>query len=273
MSATEPNPAAAWDPTVDLDQLLDALALERIDPDCYRANYVIDDPKPLYGGQVMAQCLIAACRTVDDERLPHSLHGYFVRGGAAHEPVLLHVARDFDGRSFASRRVIAKQNGAVVFSCTLSFAKHSDGPERQMAQSPGWDPGQLHEFPSGRLQSMQMRALAPFELGQRLPRQFAARFTADLGDDPVLHLAALAYLSDTSSGLADIQGQDVGYLSSIDHAVWLHQVPDMTQWHLVELEPRRTGSGRGLFTGGIFDESGQLVASTAQESLFRYRRR
>ncbi|WP_106848582.1 acyl-CoA thioesterase II [Blastococcus sp. Marseille-P5729] len=272
VSSTEPNPAAAWDPTVDLNDLLEAFTLERIDPDCYRANYVVDDPKPLYGGQVVAQCLIAACRTVDDDRLPHSLHGYFLRGGAAQEPVLLHVSRDFDGRSFASRRVVAKQDGKVVFSCTMSFARQSDGPDHQTAESPGWDVERLHEFPSGRLQSMQMRALVPFELGQRLPRKFAARFTADLGDDPVLHLASLAYLSDTSSGLAEIQGKDVGYLSSIDHSVWLHQIPDMTQWHLVELEPRCTGAGRGLFTGGIFDQAGRLIASTAQESLFRYRR-
>lgn len=265
------NPEAIWDASVDLDELVDVLTLERIDPDLYRAAYVVDDARPLYGGQVMAQCLVAACRTVDHDRLPHSLHGSFLRGGSAHEPVVLHVMRDFDGRSFSSRRVIAKQEGSVIFSCSLSFARAADGPEHQAAETPGWDVERMHEFPSGRLQSMQLRSLQPYAEGQRLPRQFAARFTADLGDDPVLQLAALAYLSDTSSGLADIQGEDVGYLASLDHAVWLHAVPDLRDWHLVDLEPRRTGARRGLFTGGIFDAGGRLVASTAQESLFRYR--
>ena len=266
------NPAAVWDPTVDLDDLLEVLTLERLDPDCYRAGYVVDDPRPLYGGQVMAQCLVAACQTVDDGRLPHSLHGYFLRGGSSREPVLLHVARDFDGRSFASRRVIAKQSGSVIFSCTLSFSLPAAGPENEMVQPPAWDLDVMHDFPTGRLQSMKMRSLEPYVQGQRLPRQFAARFAADLGTDPVVQLAALAYLSDTSSGLADIQGPDVGYLSSIDHAVWLHSVPDLRDWHLVQLDPRHTGAGRGMFTGGIFDGAGHLVASTAQESLFRYRR-
>lgn len=269
------NPAAIWDTSIDLNELDDVLTLDSLGTDRFRAPYTFDDPRPLYGGQVLAQSLLAATKTVDGERMPHSMHGYFLRGGSSREPVQIDIARDFDGRSFASRRVIATQGESVIFSGSLSFAVTMDGPDHQHPTSPGWDPAQLHDFPSGRLQSMELRALTPYAEGLRLPREFAARFTADLGDlgdDPTLQLAALAYLSDVSSGLADVQGPDVDYLASIDHAVWFHQVPDLREWHLVELEPRRTGAGRGLFSGGIFDAAGNLVASTMQESLFRYRR-
>ncbi|GAB3300699.1 acyl-CoA thioesterase II [Epidermidibacterium keratini] len=257
-----------------LDHLADLFALETIDTGLYRSTYLFTEERPLYGGQVAAQALVAAARTAPEGRTPHSMHCYFLRGGDPAKQVVFHVANDFDGGSFSSRRVIAVQEGKVIFNCTVSFHAENEGPENQMVDPVEIGrPEDLDVFESGRLHSVEMRE-APNEGPMRTwPQNFWARTTAELGTDPVLNAAALVYLTDGGSGLVKVRTPEVGFLSTIDHTVWIHRIPDMSQWHLFNYLPRRTGGGRGLFTGSVFDGDGYLVASFSQECLFRYQRK
>jgi acyl-CoA thioesterase-2 len=116
--------------------LLDLLALEKLDRDLFRATTVFDDPFPLYGGQVAAQALHAAGLTVPEDRLPHSLHGYYLRGGNAARPTLFRVYRDRDGRSFSARRVVAVQDGEVIFNMSASFHSLEKGLDQQIDPEP-----------------------------------------------------------------------------------------------------------------------------------------
>lgn len=256
------------------DSLREILDLEQIDRGLYRSTHLFEERFPLYGGQVAAQAILAASCTVDDDRRPHSMHCYFLRGGNPAKHVVFHVAADFDGGSFSSRRVIAVQEGEVIFNCTVSFHKHNEGPELQLVEAePIGEPDECESFDTGRLHSMEMKKEPNRENPHgNWPKDFLARITCDLGDDPHMHAAGLLYLTDAGSGLADIRVPEIGFLSTIDHTVWLHRIPDITQWHLFNYRPRRTGGGRGLYTGSVFDSDGYLVATVAQECLFRYQR-
>src|SRR5919202_5825385 len=120
--------------------VLDVLDLEELDRDLYRSTLVFDDPFPLYGGQVAAQALRAAGPTVPEGRLPHSLHGYFLRSGNARRPAIFRVDRDRDGRSFSARRVVAVQGGEVVFNMSASFAAPGRGPDLRVQPEAAAEP-------------------------------------------------------------------------------------------------------------------------------------
>lgn len=276
MSRRNLRNSASFDASLDFNELDEVLHLEKIDPWIYRSVHVYDEEKPLFGGQVIAQAVLAAAATTVPERRIHSLHCYFLRAGTPSEPIVYHVEADRDGGSFSNRRVVARQNGVVIFNASMSLQSATEGPEHELFEPDeliGPDDDRLHDWPTGRLQSVQMRGFEEYQPGARLPRRFYARFTADLGEDALLHTAALGYLTDVSNGFAEVVNDQVGYLSTIDHVAWLHRQSDMREWHLVELHPRQIGSGRGLFTGGIFDTAGNLVASTYQESLYRWARK
>ena len=253
--------------------LLDLLALERIDRDLYRTTAVFADRWPLYGGQVAAQALRAAGSTVDDERLPHSLHGYFLRPGDASQPTVLHVHRDRDGRSFSARRVVAVQDGDVIFNMAASFHRSEGGPDAVEVRLPDvaapqecepWDIPRLFSF-EGRTPQQ------PYD-GTRFPTRFWARCTVPL-DSPLLQACALTYLSDIGSGLMAFETDDQRSSASLDHAVWFHRAVRADEWVLNEMVPHTVSGGRGWYTGSLFTTDGTLVASLAQESLFRARRR
>lgn len=114
----------------------EVMALEEIEPDLFRANFVYDDAYRLYGGQVAAQALLAAGRTVDPDRQPHSLHGYFLRSGQCELPTVFEVHRDRDGRSYSARRVVARQGGKAIFTSVMSFAVADDGADNQVLDMP-----------------------------------------------------------------------------------------------------------------------------------------
>jgi len=256
------------------DSLRQILDLETIDKGLYRSTHLFEERFPLYGGQVAAQAILAAGRTVGDDRRPHSMHCYFLRGGDPAKHVVFHVAADFDGGSFSSRRVIAVQEGEVIFNCTVSFHKANEGPETQLVDAePIGAPEQLRDWDARRLHSIAMKEPNRDNPNNFWPKDFLARVTVDLGEDPMMHAAGLLYLTDAGSGLSEIRVKEVGFLSTIDHTVWLHRIPDIRQWHLFNYRPRRTGGGRGLYTGSVFDMDGYLVATVAQECLFRYQRR
>jgi acyl-CoA thioesterase-2 len=251
--------------------LLDVLTLERIDANLYRSAVVFDDQFGLYGGQVAAQALRAAAETVDPERHPHSLHGYFLSRGDPTYPVLLTVHRDRDGRSYSNRRVIAVQNGNVIFNLAASFHVVEDGYDYQAHQAPDvTGPEDLPAFKlHTRMLGIDIRMPEQAVEGQTWPSRVWMRSLEKLSDD-TLHACALTYVSDMFTGLASVRGiADVGIITSLDHAVWFYRRVAMDDWVLMDLQPESTAGGRGMYTGRIFSKDGKLAAGIAQESLFR----
>ncbi len=252
---------------------LQMLEIEEIDRDLYRAGFVAEDEHRLYGGQVAAQALRAAGATVEPGRIPHSLHGYFLRAGDPTRPTVLVVHRDRDGRSYSARRVEAIQDAEVIFSMASSFQVPEDDREEQRHEMPTVEPpeaGEPLEFP--RLIAFEGRMVAqPFPAAP-WPTRFWARATDALGDDTLTQACALTYLSDISSGSAPFTDETSMPGASLDHAVWFHRPARMEEWTLTDLEPQILAGGRSWYSGTIYDRAGRVVASTVQECLFRTRR-
>jgi acyl-CoA thioesterase-2 len=252
--------------------ILDLLNLEYIEENLYRSCVLSDAQRPrLFGGQVAAQALYAAGLTVPPGRLPHSLHGYFLRQGSPLRPTVFQVERDRDGYSFSARRVVAIQNGEVIFNMATSFAEPRPGPDLDAEPAPEvpapetvpvWARHSHHasfEFRSGQTE----------QDGYRFPSKFWIRCTADLADDPLLNAAVLTYTSDISSGLIDFESDDGQSGPSVDHSVWFHRPARMDEWTWLDLDPQTAAAGRGLYTGAVYSQSGTRVATIAQEALFR----
>jgi acyl-CoA thioesterase-2 len=246
------------------------LALERIEDNLFRSITVSDEPSGLYGGQVAAQALRAAAATVTSDRHPHSLHGYFLSRGDSSRRVLLTVHRDRDGGSYSNRRVIAIQNGVVIFNMVASFHVLEAGQDYQAHQLPEI-PGP-EELPDSdimtRLRGVDIREPPQPAPGQQRPSRVWLRSRAALTDD-TLQACALTYVSDMFSGLTRVPGGRAGPLTSIDHAVWIYRKVALDDWVLMDLEPQSTAGGRGMYTGRIFSRDGVLAAGIAQETLFR----
>ena len=184
------------------DDLGALLTLERVDRDLFRGRNANSGPRQtLYGGQVAAQCLVAAGGHGWADRLPHSLHGYFLRAGRSDLPVILEVDRDRDGRSFSARHVVAMQEGEVIFSMVTSFHTESEGggvfdaaprrdvPEPDAMRRGGWNP------------LLEVREVTPTDFLKGVFSDCVwVRSATALGDDPLLHRAALTYLSDIGTG-------------------------------------------------------------------------
>ncbi len=282
-----------------LTGLLAQLDLEDLDVDLFRGTGPHDGRPRIFGGLVAAQSLVAACRTVDG-RAAHSLHGYFLREGDTSVPVIYHVDRIRDGRSFATRRVVAKQHGKAIFNMAISFQAAEEGLEHQAAM-PDAPPPESVPTNEERLRSYKERSNHPaldflllldrpiqrrevdhVDLLDPRPRSGIQRtwFRADgsLGDDPVIHQAILAYASD--HGLLEASFTEHGHsfltekliIASLDHSIWFHEPFRTDQWMLYVTESPRTSGGRGLNFGRIYTRAGALVASVAQEGLMRNRR-
>jgi acyl-CoA thioesterase-2 len=276
--------------------LLDLLDLEPIDRDLYRGARDTEAHGRIFGGQVVAQALMAAAGSVEDARRPHSLHAYFVRPGDDAKPVIYQVERDRDGGSFSNRRVIASQNGETILNMIASFHIEEEGLSHQepMPDVPGPDDlrtdqeiaPELTHLPEG------FRAFMARERGVELKRvsldalfgkktdpvqHMWFRLKADRPKNDAVNRAVLAYASDfallgtamlphglhwTAKGLRS---------ASIDHAVWFHDVVDASAWHLYTMDSGWSGGARGFSRGRIFHQDGRLVASTAQEGLIRFK--
>jgi len=252
--------------------ILDLLNLEYIEENLYRSCVLSDAQRPrLYGGQVAAQALYAAGQTVPAGRLPHSLHGYFLREGSPLRPTVFQVERDRDGRSFSARRVVAIQNGEVIFNMASSFAEPRPGPDLDAEPAPA-APAPLtvpiwarHSHQT----SFEFRSAQTEQGGFRFPSKFWIRCTADLADDPLLHAAVLTYISDISSGLVGFESEGGESGPSVDHAVSFHRPARMDQWTWQDLVPQTAAAGRGLYTGALYSQAGARLATIAQETLFR----
>jgi acyl-CoA thioesterase-2 len=262
----------------DVAELLQVLDLEELDRDIFRGlNPSGGNRRPrLFGGQVAAQAARAASLTVDDDRQIHSLHGYFLRGGQADRPTILHVDRDRDGRSFSARRVTARQDGEVIMSLLVSFHVDEDGPEYEAHGLPEGVPmPEDVDPPSGTFPHVSVLDLRITGTGRPRgawigpPHQFWARARGPLPDDQLLHACVLTYLSDVGTGLEKVDLEESWWGPSLDHSVWFHRPARLDDWVLVDLVPGAASGARGFYTGMVYDRAGRLLAHIAQEHVMR----
>jgi acyl-CoA thioesterase-2 len=251
------------------EDLASVLTLERVDRDLFRARNANYGPRQtLYGGQVAAQCLIAAAATVEPGRLPHSFHGYFLRAGRVDLPVILEVDRDRDGRSFSARHVVAVQEGEVIFSMVTSFQVERDSNYFDDAPRRDAPP------PEGRARQPWSTVL---DVREVTPTDFLRGVFSDclwvrsgtpLSDDPLIHRAGLAFLSDLGTGFGQLDRSLVGRGGpSIDHSMWFQEDIRADDWVLVDLRPVKARSARGTYHGSMRDREGRLGATLYQEQL------
>ena len=259
--------------TPDLASLLE---LEALDRDLFRGQ---NEPGArerlsLYGGQVAAQALQAAGETGPPDRLPHSLHGYFLRPGHTDRPVIFHVDRDRDGGSFSARHVRAVQDGEVIFSMLASFHERREAATLDVVETlGGTPPDALPTRPSPSPSLIEVREVTPTRItgGQiRHSDRLWVRATAPLPDDPLVHACALTYVSDLGSGFGqvDVPGLAAGG-PSIDHGLWFHEAVRADEWMLLELRPMKAGGARGVYSGSLRSQDGRLGALIMQEMLLR----
>jgi acyl-CoA thioesterase-2 len=278
-----------------LDELLGLLDLEEIELNIFRGRNEPGRLGRLFGGQVAAQSLVAAGRTVEGPPA-HSLHGYFLRPGDPAIPVLYSVDRIRDGRSFTTRRVVAIQHGKAIFNMSVSFHQPEEGYEHQAAMPAAPDPDEVPTWRE-RLAAMwdrvpeEVRAWAPrprpIELrhvhlptylggeASREPGQVWLRAARRLPDDGLLHQSILTYASDISllDNIVRPHGRKgpLGPLmmASLDHAVWFHRPLRVDEWLLYAQDSPAAFGARGFARGELFTREGRLVASVAQEGLMR----
>ena len=283
-----------------LSRLLALLDLEKIEENVFRGVSPPERMQRVFGGQVLAQALVAAMRTVPDERACHSFHAYFLRPGDPKVPILYEVDRSRDGASFSARRVVAIQHGAQIFILAASFQEAQDGFEHQAQMPIVPDPESLEDDQQVLLRdstlSPAMRAWVsqerPFETRAVLGRgpfdaagDRPARAPIDhiwlrargrLADDPNLHRVLLAFVSDMS--LLDTallpHGKSIFskvQVASLDHAMWFHRPFRADDWLLYVQDSPSASGARGFNRGAVYRRDGVLVASVAQEGLIRPR--
>ncbi|MFC6880604.1 MULTISPECIES: acyl-CoA thioesterase [Actinomadura] len=253
-------------------------ALTPLDEDTFTVTAPSIGRERLFGGQVAGQSLRAACLTVGAERPAHSLHAYFIRPGVPDEPVLFQVARVRDGRTFSTRHVTAAQGGKPIFELIASFHDPEPGRDWSPPAPPGVPPPDelepmglpsLFRHPHG----FDIRLVAPPRPdGFPITHPFWVRFEEPLGDDPGLHAALIAYVSDmavVSSIIAPGSRGRLGTAVSLDHAMWFHRPARADRWLLYSVDPVTNSGARGLGLGTMRTEDGVLVASIAQEALLR----
>lgn len=282
-----------------LTELVQLLALERLEEDLFRGQSQDIGSGRVYGGQVLGQALSAAVQTLPPERLVHSLHAYFLRPGDVRRPIVYDVDRIRDGSSFTTRRVVAIQGGKAIFTLAASFQavepgfEHQDPmPEVPPPEAVPTDQELLAPLLSRLPKPLYDRARAerPFEhrpldpdsdifLPERRPPRRAAWFraVARLPDEPALHHYLLAYASDFGFVTTALRPHGVTWLApgmqvaSLDHAMWFHRPFRVDEWLLYDVESPTAFGARGLVRGRIFSQDGRLVATTAQEGLIRQR--
>ena len=277
-------------------QLLELLDIEQLEVDLFRGiGSGGETTTRIFGGHVIAQALMAAYRTVSD-RMCHSLHAYFIRPGDPSIPVIYQVDRARDGGSFTTRRVVAIQHGKQIFNLSASFHVVEDGwdyqhqmpdvkgPEHWLDRPDLREPyiqriPERHRDDFLRERPIEIREVDPrdlFEPEKTSDKNYLwFRMEAAKGQSPIMQQCLLAYASDMNllgsslrpHGLTWFQGKVM--TASLDHAMWFHAPIDFSEWHLYELDAPFTGGARGFNRGLIYNQNGQLAATTAQEGLMR----
>jgi acyl-CoA thioesterase-2 len=273
-----------------LDALVDLLDLEQLEVNLFRGVSPPQSPTRVFGGQVAAQALVAAGRTVPADREVHSLHAYFIRPGDPRVPIVYEAERVRDGRSFTTRRVLAIQHGEAIFSLSASFQVQEQGlehtePAPEGVPAPETLPDLGERVRDGRGVGWMSRIPRPIDMrfvtepvwspdrtgAVEGPSQVWMRADGTLPDDRLLHVCLLTYASDLTllgSVIARHDQQQV-QMASLDHAMWFHRPFRADEWLLYTCySPTATGS-RGLATGRFTTRDGTLVATTVQEGLVR----
>ncbi len=280
------------------EQLLELLDLETIDVNLFRGIQPNTMLQRVFGGQVAAQSLVAGARTVDAPLSVHSLHSYFLRPGDPAVPIVYDVERMRDGRSFSTRRIVARQHGRPIYFMTASFQVPEEGFEHQdvmpAVPSPedSMDVAELFRQESPKRAEewltewavLEMRAVGDSRQGGQLPNdehpahsRLWMRISGKLDDDELTHRAAFTYASDmTLLGSALVpHGVPISspkvQSASLDHTVWFHRPFRADEWWLYDQVSPSASGARGLGIGRVFAQDGRLVATVAQEGLIRPR--
>ncbi|MBK6487365.1 MAG: acyl-CoA thioesterase II [Gemmatimonadetes bacterium] len=284
--------------TAPIDELLALLALEPLEVNIYRGRNRDLGTGRVFGGQVFAQALVAARRTVEGEREAHSVHAYFILPGDLAAPIVYFVDRLRDGNSFSTRRVTAIQHGQAIFNLSASFHLDEPGMEHQLEMPEVAPPEslapelQLIREMADRIPESLRPVLTqdrPIDFRPVLPsdpfrgevrpatRQVWFRAIAPLPDDTLTHQAVLAYASDYGMLPTALQPHGVPFrsrslqIASLDHALWMHRRFRADEWLLYSVDSPAAAGARGFVRGSIFTRDGSLVASVAQEGLMRLR--
>jgi acyl-CoA thioesterase-2 len=278
-----------------IESLLTTLDLEQLEHNLYRGRSPQVGWQRVFGGQVIGQSLVAAARTIEG-RLAHSLHAYFMREGDPAVPIIYQVDRIRDGKSFATRRVVAIQHGQAIFSMSASFQIEEPGLDHQIPMPQVPPP---EELPSeAEVQSAYVDAVPeevrrywqrprPIEIRRVDLRHFLSRdklapeqavwirATGMLPNDPTIHRAVLAYASDMTLLDTSLFAHGRGIFdhdiraASLDHAMWFHRPARADDWLLYAEDSPSAFGARGFTRGSLFSRDGTLVASVAQEGLIR----
>jgi acyl-CoA thioesterase-2 len=276
-----------------LEDLVNVMTLERLEDNLFRGQSRDIGSPQVFGGQVLGQALVAATATIED-RMVHSLHAYFLRRGDFNSPIVYEVDRAWDGKHFATRRVIAIQHGRQIFNMSASFQVPEKGLDHQ-AEMPAVpppeslpDPATLYaqaaaEAPPAMLRFLERKR--PFDFRSVQPLDFKRLTSAPpskqvwfravdrLPADQALHRCLLAYVSDFHLLDTALKPHAVPYeklvMASIDHAMWFHRDLCLDEWLLYSLDSPSACGARGFTRGSIFSRDGCLVASVAQEGLIR----
>ncbi len=281
-----------------VQELLRLLDLEALEVNIYRGTNRDIGSGRVFGGQVFAQALVAAQRTVEAGRDAHSVHGYFLRAGDLKVPIIFFVDRPRDGGSFTSRRVTAIQHGEAIFHLSASFHVSEPGLEHQTTMPDVPPPESL----ASELELIRARAdripaevrevltqdrpidfrpvnpVDPFHSDPRAPtRHLWFRAMSRLPDERIIHQAVLAYASDYGLLPTALHPHGVAYrdprlqIASLDHSLWLHRPFRADDWLLYTMESPAAAGARGFTRGAVYTRAGELVASVAQEGLIRLR--
>lgn len=276
-------------------QLSDALQVERLDRYLFRGF----TPKPsmprIFGGQVLAQAMNAASRTISERRFLHSFHAYFLRPGNPNKQIIYEVDPVRDGGSFTTRRVVGKQDGKAIYICSLSFMEERPGYEHQQSM-PDVPPPEDFELDADFSESMSEKYPEKFwnktlfpdweiRCGQRIdpsePESLPAvrdtwlRFTPSVNEDPLLNKTLLAFISDAGLMAAAFLPHGISVYddtvqsASLDHSMWFHAPCNVNDWIFYRAESHWAANGRGLNIGKLYQRNGTLLATTVQEGLMR----
>ena len=286
-----------------LDEFLSKMHVEEIDTLLFSGDPLEMGLPRVFGGQVLGQALNAAVRTVDPARRPHSLHAYFLRPGDITRPIIYEVDPIRDGRSFSTRRVVAKQKGKAIFNASISFQIVEDGLSHQI-DLPGYIKGpenilsdiehvkKLNKTdPNITVDRLHRTSLAfdPSVIEVRTPDLYKIvkpgkydpkfgfwfKFSDDIGDDPITHRTLLAFISDKAlmavGMMPHMWNRDTHRMigASLDHAMWFHSEIRVNQWIYYHIDSPRSARARDLGRGSFYTQDGELIASTAQEGLIR----
>ncbi len=278
-----------------LDDLKQNLNIEQLDTFLFRGTSLDLGLPRVFGGQVLAQALNAAFRSVPEDRKPHSMHAYFLRPGDTQQQIIYEVDPIRDGRSFSTRRIVAKQKGEAIFNTSISFHKLETGLSHQMdlpvdvpmPEDLISDTERLEKFMNAHPNApkpfsfpqdvIDIRSAfgAAFEEDRENFDGFWFKFNGKFAENPIMHHTLLAFISDKRLMGTGLRVHNIRYQThkilgaSLDHALWFHDDIDLNDWILYYTDSPRAERARNFNRGSFYSKKGTLIASSAQEGLAR----